>query len=148
MTFSNSFVFDADALGVAGQGVEVIAEVPGATGLPVPARHADPFGVEIEGIADLVVFPGRVRGGVLRDADAECQVSLPLDQVEFLPATGSPSAAITFTCVSMSMDHRSTRSALAGVLRAWRKLWRASETFGIAASCSRAYKRAWTGPIS
>ena len=60
---------DADALGVAGQGVEVVTEVPRAAGLPVPARHADAFGVQVEGIADLVVLPRRVGGGVLRDAD-------------------------------------------------------------------------------
>ena len=75
MTFSNSSSFDADALGVAGQGVEVVAEVPRAAGLPVPARHADAFGVQIEGIADLVVFPRRVRGGVLRDADVSASVA-------------------------------------------------------------------------
>jgi len=42
----------------------------------------------------------------------ECQVSLPLDQVDFLPATGSPSAVTTFTWVSIAADQRSTRSAL------------------------------------
>ena len=62
-------VVEPDALGVPGQGVEVVAKVPRAASLPVPARHADSFGVKVEGVADLVVLPRRLRGGVLRDAD-------------------------------------------------------------------------------
>jgi hypothetical protein len=53
VTATNEFVTRpiADAFGVASQSVEVEPKPLGATGLPVPARHADALSIEVEGIA-------------------------------------------------------------------------------------------------
>ena len=125
------FIADADALGVARQAVEVEGDPAGAAVPASPSRscrslrHGDRR--DSQGCS-----PSRTaRSWRPWGCGWSARCRFRWTRWTACPATGSPSPAATLTWVSIASDHRSMRSALAGVLRAWRNLQRASLTFGM-----------------
>ena len=62
-------IVNTHALGVVGDGIEVKPEMARTAGFPIPTRHADTFGVQVEWEGKRVVIECWVVGGILRNAN-------------------------------------------------------------------------------